>query len=48
MKKVLAALQTIAYVDVRYNGKFVIPGSFMLKHRRMCSRGKMHGNFRLG
>ena len=48
VKKVLAALQTIAYTDLRFRGKFVIPGSFMLKRRRTCARAKLHGNFRLG
>ena len=48
VKKVLAALQTIAYTDLRFRGKFVIPGSFMLKRRRTCAHAKLHGNFRLG
>ena len=48
VKKVPAALQTIAYTGLRFRGKFVIPGSFMLKRRRTCARAKLHGNFRLG
>ena len=47
VKKVLSALHTIAWIDLKYGGKFVIPGGVTLTKRRMCSRARLHGNFRL-
>ena len=45
--KVLSALHTIAWMDVKYRGKLVIPSVVTMNKPRMDTDARLHGNFRL-